>query len=149
MPAPKRTDETKTAIKLLGEGVPGTDVAKALGKTPAAIYSIKRHYKDEIDKALTIKNTIDITKYESDINVILKRNILRMGNTILNKDISKSSIDQLARTFGIMFDKLRLIEGKSTQNVATQVLHNLNPEQLEIIKDSIRSLKESMLKNDE
>ena len=48
-----------------------------------------------------------------------------------------------------MFDKHRLHTGKSTANISQQIIKDLNPDQLEIIKNSIKSLKESILKNTE
>ena len=76
---------------------------------------------------------------------ILKYNILRMGNTITQIPLQKTSLSQLTTSMAIMIDKLRLLEGKSTANISTQILHSLNPEQLNIIQESIKSLKKSML----
>ena len=46
---------------------------------------------------------------------------------------------------GILIDKLRLIEGKSTQNISAQIVGSLEPEQLKILEEMGRSLIKSML----
>lgn len=142
MPAAKKRE----IIERLKLEQPGTKIAKELGLTLNAVYTVKRRAKQEIETALTIKNNIDINKFESDITNNLKRNLLNINNHILSYNYNKASLNQLIYAFGILFDKLRLIEGKSTTNIATQIMTHLNPEQLAIIQDSIRSLKESMLK---
>lgn len=128
-------------------GQSGTKIAKEMGLTVNSVYSVKKRYKEDLNNALTIKNKINIDNYEDDLTNNLKRNILLMSNRINNYDLNKVSINQLVYAMGIMFDKLRLIEGKSTSNVAHQVIDSLDSNQLEIIKDSIKSLKESMLKD--
>ena len=139
----KSTKEIKELLKL---GVPGTEIAKRLGCAPSKVYSIKAYHKAEIDSAKVLNKDVDISNYEDLIATNLKSNILRVSNTISNKDIQKASLSQLSTSMAIMIDKLRLIEGKSTANVSTRLLAAIEPEQLEIIKESIKSLKESMLK---
>jgi hypothetical protein len=71
-----------------------------------------------------------------------------VSNHIKNFNLKRVSLAQATTTLGILIDKQRLIQGKSTQNIAQQIMHNLNPEQVEIIKESIKSLKISMLSDD-
>jgi len=140
-----KSAETEQILKMLKVGVAGTDIAERVGCKPSRVYSIKRYYKDEIEVAQVSNNTLDISRYNDDIDTILKSNILRLGNTIANYNIEKASLSQLTTAFGIMYDKLRLHQGKSTSNNAVQILHNINPEQLEIIESAVKSLKKSML----
>lgn len=132
-------------IERLKMGQPGTEIAKLMGVSYNAVMTLKHRNREAVETALTIKNNINIDNYEEDITNNIKKNILNIHNHILSYNYKKASLNQLVYAFGIMFDKLRLIEGKSTANIATQVMTQLNSEQLDIIKDSIRSLKESML----
>jgi hypothetical protein len=140
-----RSKETNEILGLLKLGKSGTEIAKTLGCKATRVYSIKRYYSDEIEIAKIANNTRDITNYDGEISKLLKSNILNINNAIINKDLSRASLSQLSGAFGTLFDKLRLLEGKSTQNIQSNVINNLNPEQISIIKDSIKSLKESML----
>ena len=51
--------------------------------------------------------------------------------------IERASLSQLIMTFGILFDKVRLNRGESTQNVASLNLHKIDPKALESIKQII------------
>ena len=115
--------------------------------TPASVYSVGKRYKTEIESAKLVNKQLDITNYNDDIEVLLKSNIVRLGNTIANTNLQKASLSQVTTSFGILFDKLRLLQGKSTSNVASNIALSLNPEQLEIVNSAIKSLKESMLNN--
>lgn len=129
-------------------GQTGTVIAGETGLSVSTVYSIKKRYKEDLNTALTIKNKVNIDNYESELSNSLKRNILLCSNSINNYNYNKASLNQLIYAMGIMFDKLRLMEGKSTVNIANNVINSLNPEQLAIINDSIKSLKESILIND-
>lgn len=142
----KRTEQTEKIIDLLKSGKPGTGIAKLLGVSAATVYSIKRTYKDEIVASKELIEQINTNNYSDDLDNNLKASIIKLSNNILNKDLKHASLSQLATTLGILFDKHRLLTGKSTQNVSTQILSQLDDRQLEIINKSIQSLKESMLK---
>lgn len=51
--------------------------------------------------------------------------------------IERASLSQLIMAFGILFDKVRLNRGESTQNVASLNLHKIDPKALESIKEII------------
>lgn len=132
-------------IELINKGYKNTDICNQLSIKPNVLYYVKRRYRDRLAPPQDTSNITDITNYAEDIDNILRKNILRLGNTIINKDIDKASLSQLTTSFGIMYDKLRLHEGKSTQNIGANLLVNLDESQLELIKETIKSLKESML----
>lgn len=48
--------------------------------------------------------------------------------------IASASLSQLIMAFGILYDKVRLQRGESTQNVAALNVHKLDPKALEAIK---------------
>ena len=146
---PNAKVKTEDILGRLKIGLKPVDIARELDVTPSRVYSVKKYYKDDINTALAINNNINITNYTEDINNNLKCNIIRLSNALSNKDLSKAPLGQIAAAIGTLIDKQRLIEGKSTQNIATQVLHNMNPEQMDIIKESIKSLKLSFTNDSE
>ncbi len=135
----------KDIIGLVNAGVSNKDICVQLSCKPHTVYYVKRTHRSHLTAAQITNKTIDIHKYNDSIADTLKYNILNMAYTIQDKDLQKASLPQVVTSMAICIDKLRLIEGKSTQNIATQVLHNMNQDQLDIITASIRSLKESML----
>lgn len=60
--------------------------------------------------------------------------------------IEKASLSQLIMTFGILFDKVRLQRGESTQNVASLNLHKIDSKALESIKQIIALQTEKKIK---
>jgi hypothetical protein len=60
--------------------------------------------------------------------------------------IERASLSQLIMTFGILFDKVRLNRGESTQNVASLNLHKVDPKALESIKQIIALQTEKKMK---
>lgn len=132
-------------IELINKGTPNPDICKLVGVKPHVIYYVKRTYKDRLGALQVYNNKPNINNYEGDLANILKNNILLIGNTIGQKDLQKASLSQLSTAMGIAIDKLRLLEGKSTANIHTHITNNMSEEQLNIIRESIKSLKESML----
>lgn len=144
-PGNRITNEIKDMLKA---EIPGTEIARQLGVTPTRVYSINNYYKKEIDSYRLSNKQVDVSDYEENVVNILKTNVVRIGNTLKTKDLSKSNVSQLSNSMSVLIDKIRLIEGKSTQNIAAQIIHNLNPDQLSIIQESIMSLKKSILNNE-
>jgi hypothetical protein len=60
--------------------------------------------------------------------------------------IERASLSQLIMTFGILFDKVRLNRGESTQNVASLNLHKIDTKALESIKQIIALQTEKKMK---
>ena len=88
---------------------------------------------------------IDIDKYNTNIIEKSKYIALRICNTLQKKSFTNQTIGQLTQSLVAVNNLVRLEEGKSTENIAHQVIHNLNPEQLELVRESIKNLKKSML----
>ena len=144
-PGAKISENTKKIVELLKLDLPGTEIAKRVGVSRPAVYSVKKRFKDDINAAKVLKNNVNIEKFNEDLEDILKTNIVRLGNTIASKDLTKASVNQLATSLSILYDKLRLHQGKSTSNSAVEIVASFRPEQLEIIQEAIKSLKKSML----
>lgn len=138
----------KDIIELVNKGLKPSVISKQLGIPVSKVYNVKSYYKQHRSDIQTSGNTKDLVKYDDTLIKNLKTINLEISNTLLSKSFKKESSTQLMKTLGISIDKLRLIEGKSTVNIAQHILHTLNPEQLNIIKESIKSLKESMLLSD-
>ena len=66
-----------------------------------------------------------------------------------NKEIQKMSVSQKVVAMATLQDKINLKEGKSTQNIAHQVLHKLDDESISLLKDFSKSLIQSMLNSTE
>ena len=140
-----KTGKADEIIQLVNDGYDNAAIKRKLNVTNHQIYYAKRTRKADIVERQLSETNSNIVKYDEGVSNILKNNILRIGNTITQIPLQKVSLSQLTTSMAIMIDKLRLLEGKSTANISTQILHNINPEQLEIIQRSIKSLKESML----
>lgn len=136
---------TLKAIKMLKSGIKPGKIAEQLGLEPKRIYNIKNYYINNSPAILDTNNNRDISKYEEQVIHNLKHITLDISDTLLSKSLKKESSTQLMKSLGIAIDKLRLIEGKSTVNIASQIVHNLNNSQLEILKDIGKSLIKSML----
>lgn len=91
----------------------------------------------------------DIDKYDQDIVTKYKAISLHIADTITVKDIKKASLSQRVTALGILQDKINLKEGKSTEHIAHQVLHSLNPESIKILEDMGKSLIKSILSNEQ
>ena len=139
------SEKHEAIIKLINRGYKNPEICNTLGVKDHTIFYVKRKYKTELKPADSIKNNTDIREFDDNINNILKSNILKIGNEISNRSLSKYSITQLTTAFGTLFDKHRLQVGRSTNNISTQIIEILDDNQLKIIQDSIKSLKESML----
>jgi transposase len=69
-----------------------------------------------------------------------------MLNYMSPEKMSKASLSQLIMAFGILYDKVRLQRGESTQNVAAVNIHKLEPETLNIFRDLIAKRTQDKLK---
>lgn len=132
-------------LELVKKGYTNSQICEMAGVKDHSIFYVKRRYADLIPRAQHNNNITNIVDNdESHIN-ILKNIQYKIGNTILNKDLNSATLSQLSNTLKTVNEVERLMTGKSTANISTQIVHNLNPEQLDIIKESIKSLKKSML----
>jgi 4-diphosphocytidyl-2C-methyl-D-erythritol kinase len=147
-PSKKQQDsEIRTKVMgLLAQNVKPGDIAKQLGIATKRVYNIKTNYYNKSNSPQSINNIHDISNYEESVINSLKAVTMEISNTLLNKSYKNESSVQLMKSLGIAIDKLRLIEGKSTENIAQKVIAQLDPQQLKIIEEMGKSLIESMLK---
>jgi len=132
-------------IKLVEKGLKPKEIATTLNLPVQRVYNVQARARaaGELIKHNDIIKDLD--NYEPQLINNIKSISLEVSNTLLNKTFQKESSTQLAKTLGILIDKLRLIEGKSTQNISAQIVHNLNSEQLKILEEMGKSLIISML----
>ena len=143
--AAKINPRHEDCIELINKGLSNGVICKKLGIKPNVLYYVKRRYADRIGPPEAIDIVANSTKYDSNIVSIYKDIAIRVGNTITDADIKRMSVAQRVTCMAVCTDKSRLIEGKSTENQAVQIMHNLNPEDREVLKEAIKRLKKSML----
>jgi hypothetical protein len=136
----------KEYIDRLNTGEKHADICKALCIASSTGYQIKRKYAGYINVVLPTDKTIDISRYDTEMIDYLKRINMRIGSILSTKDIQNSSITQLATTIGIVTEKIRLLEGKSTDNIAHKHIHEMSDKERSFLKDLAERYKKSMLK---
>ena len=104
----------------------------------------KRVKKKDLDLQVADNNT-NVDQYDTDIVTKYKKISLSIADTITLGDIKKASLSQRVMALGILQDKINLKEGKSTENIAHRVLHELSPESIKQIQELGRSLIKRML----
>lgn len=145
---PKKSPKKDKIRDLIIKGHDVKDIAKIANTSTGTVYQVRSQMRRENGGALIPKKTLDINNYEAVLDNNNKYIIMKYGNELINRDISKVPINQLISVLRNSFDMDRIIQGKSTVNIAQNIIHGFNPDQLEIIKESIKSLKKSMLKVD-
>ena len=133
--------------KYLDKGLKPKEIVAKTGLSQTQVYRSNSRYKKKQGDIQVLDKTTDIVRYHDDILDIYKRLSLSVGNSITNKDIQKTSLAQKTTIMAILTDKIRLIEGKSTENIAIDVIASLDSKQLDILKDLSWSLIKSMLKD--
>ena len=133
--------------KYLAKGLKPKEIMAETGLSQTQVYRSNSRYKAKQGAIQVLDKTVDIVRYHDDILDIYKRLSLSVGNSITNKDIQKTSLAQKTTIMAILTDKIRLIEGKSTENIAIDVIASLDSKQLDILKDLSKSLIKSMLKD--
>ena len=133
-------------IKSINNNLPMTTILKQQDISRPTYYKVKKRYQE----ALVIVQDSDIVEQSIDGygNKLIdsgKFIALKLATTLMNKNYSGASLSQLTTSLVNVNAMIRLEQGKSTENIAHGVIHNLNPEQLTLIKESIMNLKKSML----
>lgn len=133
-------------IKCINEGIDNKTVMKRFGISRPSFFRIKQRYNN----ALTELQSSDITpnevaEYSTKLLTKSKFITLKIADALIKKNYVGSSLGQLTTSLVNVNSMVRLEEGKSTENIAHAVLHNLNPDQLALIKDAVMNLKKSML----
>ena len=141
----KQKPDAKKIVKLLNKSVKPSDIANILDVPVRRVYNVRSRAKitGELTQVSDISNSL--VNYEPELIDNIKHTTLSISTILTKKNFNKESSTQLAKTMGILIDKLRLIEGKSTQNISAQIVGSLEPEQLKILEEMGRSLIKSML----
>ena len=141
----KQKPDAKKIVKLLKKSVKPSDIANILDVPVRRVYNVRSRAKitGELTQVSDISNSL--VNYEPELIDNIKHTTLSISTILTKKNFNKESSTQLAKTMGILIDKLRLIEGKSTQNISAQIVGSLEPEQLKILEEMGRSLIKSML----
>jgi hypothetical protein len=134
--------------KLLDKGLKPKQICKETGLSVTQVYRSAGRYRQASKSIQPIDSNSDITKYHDDMLDLYKRLSLSVGNSITNRDIKKSSLAQKTVIMATLTDKIRLIEGKSTENIAIDIVAGLDDKTLKELKDLSRSLIKSMLSKD-
>tara|TARA_Y100000310_G_scaffold182236_1_gene182309 strand:+ start:13463 stop:14041 length:579 start_codon:yes stop_codon:yes gene_type:complete len=102
------------------------DIGHILGMTPQVV-------RRRLNKAgYYIKRDKCFKKHEAHVIENIKR---RIAESISEKDINKASLLQKLTSFGVLFDKGRLLEGKSTENIEEHHrIEELNQTKQELLK---------------
>jgi hypothetical protein len=74
------------------------------------------------------------TEFKHNMETELLGRMQKILNSMSDDKVERASLSQLIMAFGIMFDKMRLMRGESTQNVAALNVHQLDPTALESIR---------------
>jgi predicted transcriptional regulator len=103
------------AFELRMKGMQVKDIAKLMGVTPGAVTLRLQAFSK------VLKNPNNIKVYDDNIDKILSAAQLELVSSALSRDkIKKAATYQLVASYGILFDKQRLVRGQSTANVAYQ-----------------------------
>lgn len=136
----------RAIIKSINENIDTDTILKRHGISKPTFFRVRKRYEDALvvvqDSNIVEKN---IEQYDTQLIDKGKYIALKIANALLNKNMSGASISQLTTSLVNVNTLIRLEQGKSTENIAHNVVHNLNDEQLTLIKESIMNLKKSML----
>ena len=114
--APIQSQDTipiETLIALRSEGKSSAAIAKIVG---CSSQNVRRRLSSVVGLIQ------DVDKYEQIITKQLKASAMQALSLVTPEKLKKSSLSQLGVFAAIAIDKVRLIEGKSTANVAHRVL---------------------------
>ena len=107
----KRID-TSTALKQYINGYSQADIARMQGVTRQAVDQALRPFK------AILSNPQSIQAFDNERDKLLSAGQAKLLVAALDgRAIKKSSTLQLASSFGILFDKQRLVRGESTDNI--------------------------------
>jgi hypothetical protein len=127
---PGKIDDKAKFKRLFMAGLTHEDIADFFGVSRVAVTYMAKRMQLEAPKY-----TPEQFKARME-NEMLERMQKVLGSMSHDK-IERASLSQLIMTFGILFDKVRLNRGESTQNVASLNLHKIDPKALESIKQII------------
>lgn len=120
-------------------GKPIKEIAELMKVDPS---TVKRRVK-HLD--LINRNDLDINNFEGQAADILKQKAYTLMNYITPEKMANAPLNVMGVFLGVLIDKIRLLEGKSTSNVAAMNLHAIEPEQLDVIKDAVKKFTQQQI----
>ena len=120
------------AFELRMKGMAYTDIAKVLGVSKQAVHSRLQRFTK------TLENPECVKVYDENVDTLLSSAQL----SVLDKALDRSKLKaagtlQLVTSFGILFDKQRLVRGQSTQIISNCDLTADEREQLRVLDAKI------------
>ena len=144
----KMKESTSQIIAALQTGLRPVDVAEKMGVSPGAVYDVNRRYKNVIESNKSLLRQINTDNYEDVMIENLKKSLVLLSNTIANTNYNKSSLSQQTTSLGILIDKLRLLEGKSNNNIDIHILIDQSPELKATLNRFALEFKKGLLSNE-
>ena len=136
----------RNIVNLVIDRINNDVIASKLGVSKQIVQRTKAKYRELIaEYQSTDLIDIDVDQYSSQVIAKGKHVVLKMANTLLAKSMNGTTVGQLTQSMVALNTLIRLEEGKSTENIAHNIVHNLNEDQLNLLRDSIKNLKKSML----
>lgn len=127
---PGKIDDKAMLVRLFEAGLTHDQIAAYFGVSRVAV--TKMVARMNLARELT-NPTLFQERMQEEI-LIRMENVLRY---MTPDKMDKASLSQLTMTFGILFDKLRLARGQSTENVASVNIHKIAEGDLDRIREII------------
>ena len=136
----------RAIIKHINEGIDTDTILKRHGISKPSYFRIKRRYQDALVEVQSsdIVNQ-DIANFDTKLIDKGKFIALKLANALIKKNTTGASVSQLTTSLINVNNMIRLQEGKSAENIAHNVLHNLGDAELTLIRESIAHFKKEMV----
>ena len=136
----------RAIITNINDGIDMDSIIKRHGISKPTYYKTKQRYAEALTELQTADiTTKDVAEYGSRLIDKGKFITLKLADTLIKKSFVGASISQLTTSMVNVNNMLRLEQGKSTENIAHNVLHNLGEAEKELIRESIATMKKSMI----
>jgi hypothetical protein len=135
---PGRINDVAKLKKFYEMGMTHGELADIFGVTREAV-SVKA-------KKLGLqRNKWTTEEFKAKMETAMLDRMQNLLNSMTSDKVDKASLSQLIMAFGILFDKVRLQRGESTQNVAALNVHKLDPTAIASIKEIIAAQTEQKM----
>jgi hypothetical protein len=127
---PGKINDKDRFKRLFAAGLTHEEIADFFGVSRVAVTYMAKRLKLENPKYTP-------EEFKARMEHEMLERMQKVLGSMSHDKIERASLSQLIMTFGILFDKVRLNRGESTQNVASLNLHKIDPKALESIKQII------------
>jgi hypothetical protein len=127
---PGRINDKALFKRLFSAGLTHEEIANFFGVTRVAVTYMARRMQLENPKYTP-------EEFKARMEHEMLERMQRVLSFMTCDKMERASLSQLIMTFGILFDKVRLNRGESTQNVASLNLHKIDPKALDSIRQII------------